>query len=79
MASTSKGDVEWKMLRNSTFWEGCEEYNISTNVDVALHRGRLLSVNNSGCIYSWNIKRPDEYALMMGHPYIPHKHFEESL
>jgi hypothetical protein len=78
MASTSKGDLGWKTFWHSTFWEGCKEYYILPNVDVILHRGRLLSVDNSGCIYSWDIKRPDEYALRMGYPYIPHKHFQES-
>jgi hypothetical protein len=78
MASTSEGDVGWKMFKHSTFWEGCEDYYISPNVDVVLHRGRLISVDNSGCIYSWDIKRPDEYALRMCHPYIHHKHFDES-
>jgi hypothetical protein len=73
MASTSKGDVGWKTFRHSTSWEGCEQYYILTNVDVVLHRGRLLSVDNSGCIYYWDIKHPDEYTLRMGHPYIPHK------
>jgi hypothetical protein len=78
MASTSKGDVGWNTFRHSTFWEGCEDYYISPNVDVILHRGRLISVDNSGCIYSWDIKRPDVDALRMGHPYIHHKRFEES-
>jgi hypothetical protein len=36
-------------------------------------------VFHSGCIYSWDIKRLDEYTLRMGQPYIPHKHFQESL
>jgi hypothetical protein len=78
MASTSKGDVGWKTFRYSAFWKGCEDYYISPNVDVVLHREKLISVDNSGCIYSWDIKRLDEHALRMGHPYIHHKHFEES-
>jgi hypothetical protein len=71
-------DVGWNTFRHATFWEGCEDYYISLNVDVILHRGRSISVDNSGCIYSWDIKRLDEYALRMGHPYKHHKRFEES-
>jgi hypothetical protein len=77
MASTSKGDVGWKTFRHSTFWEGCEDYYISPNVDVVLHRGRLVSVDNTGCIYFWDIKQPDEYALSKGHPYISHKRLRD--
>jgi hypothetical protein len=51
---------------------------ISTNVDDVLYRGRLLSVDDSGCIYSWDIECPDEYTLRMGHLCKPHKRFEES-
>jgi hypothetical protein len=58
IASTSKGAVGWKTFRHPTFWVRCMEYYILINVDVVLHRGRLVVVHEHGCIYSWDIDRP---------------------
>jgi hypothetical protein len=63
IASTSKGDVGWKTLRHLTFWVGCLEYYVLTFVDVVLHRGRFVAVEEYGCMYSWDIDRPQEYPL----------------
>jgi hypothetical protein len=75
IASTSKGDVGWKTLRHPTFWVGCLEYYALTFVDVVLHRGRLVAVEEYGCMYSWDIDRPQEYPLKLTSPNL--HYFEE--
>jgi hypothetical protein len=76
IASTSKGDVGWKTLRHPTFWAECLEYYVLTFVDVVLHRGRLVVVEEYSCMYSWDIDRPQVYPLKLTGPNL--HHFEES-
>jgi hypothetical protein len=75
IASTSKWDVGWKTLRHPTFCAGCLEYYVLTFVDVVLHWGRLVAVEEYGCMYSWDIDRPQEYPLKLTSPNL--HYFEE--
>ncbi|KAG2558340.1 hypothetical protein PVAP13_8NG122300 [Panicum virgatum] len=68
---TSKSLGVWKVLTNPTDFDGCYKYYPFVFLDAPVRKGRLIGVEQTGSIYSWNIDVPSDHPVKLESPNIP--------
>ncbi|CAL4997580.1 unnamed protein product [Urochloa decumbens] len=70
LAFTSRGDEKWNRFKHPTEFPGCLDYFPEVIMDVIVRNGRLVAVDEEGCMFSWDMLHHGDYPLRIPDPNI---------